>query len=268
MAAELSRLPNVFGARRAELRELASPPLPGYRSQCFVHSPTNLPAADEAFSWRQPTVSRGAFAKDEVVGCLPAVLVIGAHMLVFALLCCAGCCGSNRRCPAFLCVNKWRFEFADRFPTFAAALRKFDTCAEACLVKQGFVRCCRCFALCCGDGLAPLKLWQKLACSWCAMVNYEGQTWRCWVVFVCDSICCLFARWYTAFAWEPRLAANSRTSSRVGPSDVEMVGGAVVVDSPPTGAVVEGVRVELLVGLHALPLDHALDLALQGRFTS
>ena len=79
VAAELSRLPNVFGARRAELRELASPPLPGYRSQCFVHSPTNLPAADEAFSWRQPTVSRGAFAKDEVVGCLPAVLVIGAH---------------------------------------------------------------------------------------------------------------------------------------------------------------------------------------------
>ena len=56
VAAELSRLPNVFGARRAELRELASPPLPGYRSQCFVHSPTNLPAADEAFSFRDADV--------------------------------------------------------------------------------------------------------------------------------------------------------------------------------------------------------------------
>ena len=81
------------------------------------------------------------------------MLVIGAHMLVFALLCCAGCCGSNRRCPAFLCVNKWRFEFADCFPTFAVALRKFETCTEACCVKQGFVRCCHCFVLCCGDGL-------------------------------------------------------------------------------------------------------------------
>ena len=138
------------------------------------------------------------------------MLVIGAHMLSLRAAVLRGCCGSNRRCPAFLCVNKWRFEFAAAFRPARPRCARSNV-HRGVPRQQGFVRCCRCFAPCCGDGLAPLKLWQKLACSWCAMVNYEGQTWRCRVVFVCDFICCLFARWYTAFAWEPRLAANSYT---------------------------------------------------------
>ena len=87
VSAALATLPSVVKPpqRRSEmtsqLRLLTEPPLPGLRSRCFRQRMVYAPPPPE---WWRAEPGDAAAASDplapgERVGCLPAVLVIGAH---------------------------------------------------------------------------------------------------------------------------------------------------------------------------------------------
>lgn len=87
VSAALATLPSVVKPpqRRSEmtsqLRLLTEPPLPGLRSRCFRQRMVYAPPPPEW--WRaepgDAAAASGPLAPGERVGCLPAVLVIGAH---------------------------------------------------------------------------------------------------------------------------------------------------------------------------------------------